>query len=315
MLLLFNGCWDGTPNENSNTTNGNNSTGTEVSSNTDAFTFQGKEPAQTELPPPIIDESSIPQSIVRESEQPAPNVPQFKTGDNVYVSVTGNVPRMVIFLSAVGKDEFNNKGFSKDDGYPDNIIPYDSNIDVRIWTRQGTNREVMRINAKELLDSIVKEIKANPENKKLWFRTWENNRGKIKFEFAGIQRFFRLDSINVPPLSPLQKRTRYEGGTPPLLRLYIDIDGNKPLCFDSNTKGWTSLFSKDNSKFVLREWTEETLVLRLKDINTYGWELDLASIPDVKFADIREGTVYEKIDTFGDPKSRIKLEFREVKEP
>jgi hypothetical protein len=291
-------------------------------------------PSPVEVPQlptvPLADEENVPQiqptdgesaesapapAVDSESEQPRPDIPHFKSGDKVYVSITGDIPRMVIYLSPVGKDEFNEKGFSAEYYNSTNLIPYDKNTEIRIWTRQGTNKEVMRINAKDMLDDMAKGIAENSKNRKQWYWKKKADKTTVKFEFAGVQRLFHLDSITVPLSSELQKRYEYvRENNPPRLRLYVDVEGVERKRIDSNTKGWISRFPKDvNSRFELREWVEEKLVFRLRDSNTNFFERNLIDIK-ATFADVRKGKAHQEYDPkYGEQDSVVTLEFSEEK--
>jgi len=243
----------------------------------------------------------------------APAIPKFEPGDKVYLSITGNVPRMVVYLSAVENDEFKNPekyDYSKGEF----LIPYDEKVDVRIWTRSGTRRDVVRVNAKTLLDSITEEMKKCPGDTKNWEWQEKEEEFTINFKFAGIQRFFRLESITVPTSSQLRNRPEYQGGHSPMLHIFIDIDGVLKTDIPTRKKGWIVSFPPDRtSQFELREWANETITLRLKDRNTWTTRRGLREIGGIKFSDIRSGTILENIDVYDNKNSAVVLEFREVK--
>lgn len=274
-----------------------------------AATLTAEEPAST-APQPETPEQ--PEAGKVES----PKVPIFKDGDKIYLSVTGNVPRMVIYQSSVGKNEFNNKGFSKEDGYPDNLVPYDKGIDVRVWSREGTNTEVMRINAKELLDGLQKQIKANPNDKTKWKTVRENKNGKATFAFAGIQRFYELRSIKIPAGSNHRKHSQYSGGHAPGLRLRIDKDGKYVGYIQTKNKAWETDFPAGaGNRIEVREGLDERFLLRLRDWNvgSFGSEHPITEFSDITSEDFEKGHILEKIDIFERRESATTLIFRSIK--
>lgn len=248
-----------------------------------------------------------------ESSKPElPKFPIFKNGDKIYLSVKGNVPRMMVYLPSVEKDEHKHPD-KYDYSKGEFLIPYDDKVDVRIWTRSGTDREVMRINAKKLLDNLQKHIKENPTDKKKWQYKQSVDEYSVNFQFVGIQRIFRLHSITVPKSSDLQKREEYKGGTPPKLHLFVDINGVLKKNIPTSRKGRSMTFPQDvSSQFELREWTDETIELRLKDRNTWTTRRQLMEFPNLSITDIQGGTVREKLSDLEDSKTAVELKFRPV---
>ncbi len=190
-------------------------------------------PTATPAETPAVDESAQIDPPIESLEAPT-----FKAGLHVFLAVKGSVPRMVIYQSPVGKDEFNDKGFPEDDGYGDNLVPYDNGIDLRIWTRKGTNREVMRFNAKELLDDLQQQIEENPNDKTKWRTTRENNDGEVTFVFTGTSE---LQSRKVPPATlavveptprDLQRDSQGESPEVPVFKdgekVFLTVKGNVP---------------------------------------------------------------------------------------
>ena len=247
------------------------------------------------------------------------DIPQFKEGDNVYVSVTGwGDSWSLIYLTAVGKREFLNGQYlekMKDTPY---LIPHDEAVEVLIWTQTGTNRAIMRMNAKDLLDNLAKRIRENPDDRQQWRSTWISEGGKgrevVRFEFAGVQRYFSLHSIVVPRSSALTRRVEYSGGGAPRLSVRIAVDGKEQRRVLARARSWQIGFSQDvHSQFELREWADETVTFRILDADTWIRERHLSDILGVKFADIRGGLVREELGSFANQADAIVLEFREVK--
>ncbi len=196
------------------------------------FAFAGTVESQSDRGPtatPVVEEPAQTDPQIETLEAPT-----FKDGLYVFLAVKGSVPRMVIYQSPVGKDECNDKGFPEDEGDGDNLVPYDNSIDIRIWTRKGTNREVMRFNARELLDDLQKQIKENPNDKTKWKATRESKDGEVTFVFTGTSE---LQSRKVPPVTltvaePAQRDLQGKSPEVPTFKdgekVFLTVKGNVP---------------------------------------------------------------------------------------
>ncbi len=242
----------------------------------------------------------------KEEKEKAIAIPQFKKGDKVYLAISGNVPRMVVYLSAV--DKHKDKNPAKDDDFKGEfLIPYDESIDVHIG---GSSKDgIMYMNAKKLLDNLAEQIKKNPTDKTQWQTKMILAESEVNFKFAGIQRFYELQTIIIPA-----GKHRRGQSYAPRLRLRIDKNGEYVSYIQTSNEAWISDFpSHKKNRIKVRVWGDERFVFRLRDWNTNISERHIIDIAGITSADFEKGKIVETVGDFENESEAITFEFREVK--
>ena len=193
------------------------------------------------------------------------------------------------------------------------------------WGSDPTLATIGIPNVTEILEGINKKIAENPDDREKWTITLTDTETKnqVTLAFAGIQRLYKLETVEIPKLSSHRNNAQYSGkSTTPRLCVCIDRNG-KPMrekkSFSSEgvrseSTGWTATFPATTENiWEIREGINDEYSIRLRDVNTTKNEVFLLGILELRGEDFQK-EIYEKLSSDEDKTTAVKFRFSLIKQ-
>jgi len=138
------------------------------------------------------------------------------------------------------------------------LLKWEDGKSFTFWLKNEMgNIAGIKISAESLFQQICEAIKNNPDDKSKWNVTITANGNKISLSFAGIQRLYHLDSVDIPPTNPRRDDFKKEKE---VYKLRIGVFHDQKNCntdekefTEAEDRSWSPTNFPKHNQFEIRE--------------------------------------------------------------